>query len=168
MPRAVVTLPEDEQRKLREVRQSGDLNELRQRVLALRQKMWPLRAIGDPLDAPRSTVRMWELSADPSLPTPDVPECHRAIRERGEKVTHLRLDVPVSRREELKELASKAKLLRGYTPADSPVRLASNQLDALIAELVAHHVPVKRIAEHMGVTPRAVTARYERFQERSK
>lgn len=166
MPRSVTILPPEEQSKLRAVREAGDLPELRQRILALRMKEWPLRAIGEPLAAPRSTVRMWEKGADPAQPVPEVPECQRAERSRGERVVRLRIDVPELERDELRRLAEAARRVRGRTPKASPDRLAADRLDHLIEKYMARDVPVKRIAEHMGVTPRAVTARRERYLAR--
>lgn len=163
MARSVIELPEDEQAKLREIRESGDLHALRLRVLALRQAKWPLRAIGDPLDAPRSTVRMWETNADPDGEIPPVPECERAKRERGERTVRLRMDVPPADRELLLKLAKSARQVRGRTPKDADIRKDADQLDKLIESYINRNVPVKRIAEHMGVTPRAVAARYERY-----
>lgn len=166
MARTVAVLPEEEQQKLRAVREAGDLPELRQRILALRRAKWPLRAIGDPLGAPRSTVRMWETNADEEGELPEVPECPRAERDRGERTVRLRMDVPVNDRSQLKALAKAARQVRGRTPKDAPARLAADQLDAMIESYIQRDVPVKRIATHMGVTPRAVAARYERYQAR--
>lgn len=166
MPRTVPELPQEEQDKLRKVREAGDLVALRQRVLALRQAKWPLRAIGDPLGAPRSTVRMWETNADKSGNLPKVPECVRAQRDRGEKTVRLRMDVPPEDRGRLRVLAVEARQVRGRTPKDAPARVAANELDKLIETYIGRNIPVKRIAEHMGVTPRAVTARFERHLER--
>jgi hypothetical protein len=109
---------------------------------------------------------MWEQNADPEQPLPDVPECPRATRSRGERVVKLRMDVPPEERDVLAELAKSARMVRGRTPDDSPLRKDADKLDAMIERYIARKVPVKRIAGHMGVTPRAVTARYERFTER--
>lgn len=166
MSRSVAVLPIEEQNKLRAVRESDDLPALRQRVLALRNAKWPLRAIGDPIDAPRSTVRMWEQGADPNGELPIVPECPRAQRERGERVVRKTLDVPPEERKRLRDLATKARQVRGRTPKDAPARIAADELDALIARYIQREIPVKRVAGHMGVTPRAVAARYERHKSR--
>lgn len=166
MPRSVAELPQEEQGKLREIRDSKDLPALRQRVLALTLAKWPLRAIGDPLDAPRSTVRMWKLGADPSGDLPTVPECDRAARERGERTVRFRMDVPPADRKQLKKLAESARNVRGRTPKDAPVRKDADKLDKMIDSYISRNVPVKRIATHMGVTPRAVAARYGRYLER--
>ncbi len=166
MARTIAVLPPEEQQKLREVRESGDLVALRQRILALRLASWPLRAIGDPLGAPRSTVRMWETGANPAADLPDVPECPRAERERGERAVRLPMDVPPADRDELKVLAKSAQRVRGRTPKDAPDRLAANKLDVMIETYLDREVPVKRIAAHMGVTPRAVAARHQRFLSR--
>lgn len=166
MTRNLITLPEGEQEILQKIRESQDLNELRRRVYALRQAKWPLRAIGDALGAPRSTVRMWELGADENSELPDVPECPRAVKARGERVVRLRMDVPPEDRDKLRELAKSARQVRGRTPKDAKIRRDAEELDKMIESYIARKVPVKRIAGHMGVTPRAVTARYERYQER--
>jgi len=166
MSRTIAILPLEEQKRLRAVRESEDLPALRQRVLALRNAKWPLRAIGDPLGAPRSTVRMWEQAADPNGELPVVAECPRAERERGERTVRLRMDVPPDERDKLRDLATAARQVRGRTPKDAPARIAANELDELIQQYIDRNVPVKRIAEHMGVTPRAVTARHERYLER--
>ena len=166
MSRTVAVLPLGEQKRLQAIRESEDLPALRQMVLALRNAKWPLRAIGDPLGAPRSTVRMWEQAADPNGELPIVPECPRAERERGERTIRLRMDVPPDERADLRKLAASARQVRGRTPDDAPARIDANKLDALIQEYINRNVPVKRIAEHMGVTPRAVTARHERYVER--
>lgn len=165
MARSVAVLPEDEQQKLREDRENS-LEALYQRVYALRQAQWPLRAIGEAVDAPRSTVRMWELKADPKADAPTVPECPRAEQQRGERTVRLRLDVPAAEREELRTLAEQARTVRGRTPKDHPARKAADKLDKMIETYISRNVPVKRIANHMGVTPRAVAARYERYLER--
>lgn len=166
MPRSVIELPVEEQEKLRAIRESGDLLALRQYVLALRQARWPLRAIGDPLEAPRSTVRMWEKGADSDATLPTVPECIRAQRDRGERVANLPLDVPPEEREDLRRLAAEARQVRAKTPKTAPARIAADRLDELIAAYVGRGIAVKRIADRMGVTPRAVTARYDRHQTR--
>lgn len=166
MPRSVIELPAEEQEKLRSLRASDSLPALRQYVLALRKARWPLRAIGDPLGAPRSTVRMWEKGADPSSELPIVPECVRAQRDRGERVVNLRLDVPPEDRPVIRDLAVEARNVRAKTPGTASARVAADKLDEMIAEYIQHDVPVKRIADHMGVTPRAVAARFERYLTR--
>lgn len=168
MSRSLTQLPIEEQDTLKALREANDLPALRQRVLALRLAKWPLRAIGDPLDTPRSTVRMWEMGADKSGDIPSVPECERAKRDRGERVVRLRMDVPPEDRDRLKALAESARTVRGRTPKDAPARKDADVLDELIDQYIDRNVPVKRIANYMDVTPRAVTARHERFLERKK
>jgi hypothetical protein len=109
---------------------------------------------------------MWEKGADPTGELPEVPECVRAQRDRGERVANLRMDVPPADREVLRELAEEARNVRAKTPKTAPARVAADKLDVMITEYISHEVPVKRIADHMGVTPRAVAARYERHQAR--
>lgn len=166
MSRSIAVLPEEEQAILRSLREADDLPALRLHVYALRKAKWPLRAIGDPLGAPRSTVRMWEHAADPTAELPAVPECVRAERDRGERTVRLRMDVPPSERDELHRLAESARQVRGKTPKTAPARIDADKLDQLIESYIGRDVPVKRIATYMGVTPRAVAARYERYLER--
>jgi hypothetical protein len=73
------------------------------------------------------------------------------------------MDVPPEERERLRELAEAARRVRGRTPKDAPDRLAADELDKMIEEYLDRNVPVKRIATHMGVPPRAVAARYDRY-----
>lgn len=160
--KARIQLPESEKQALVAAREAGDLVALRQRVLALRQAGWPLRAIGDPLNTGRSTARMWELHADPKEATPSVTQCPRGKHGAGERVVRMRLDVPPSERDELKRLALSARKVRGSTPQDAQERRDAKQLEQMIKRYVHRGVPVKRIAGHMGVTYRAVAARLER------
>lgn len=160
-----VELPSHEVEALREVRESGNLQALRQRVFALRRAGWPLRAIGEPLDGtPRSTVRMWELAADADGDLPAVSSCPKGRSEHGERVVRLRLDVPTLERAELKRLAESARKVRGWTPQDAQERKDADQLDELLVTYTKRGVPTKRLATHMGVTYRAVAARLERHE----
>lgn len=160
-----VELPKAEADALVAVRESGDLQTLRQRVYALRKAGWPLRAIGDALSGTaRSTVRMWELAADPSGELPSVASCPRGATENGERVVRLRPDVPIEEREELKRLAESARTVRGWTPKDAQARKDADALDELLVKYTKRNVPVKRLATHMGVTFRAVAARLERHE----
>jgi hypothetical protein len=109
---------------------------------------------------------MWEKGADPEAPVPEVPECVRAQRDRGERVVNFRMDVPPDERKMIRELAEEARMVRAKTPKTAPARIAADKLDAMIVEYIDRDVPVKRIADHMGVTPRAVAARYGRHQTR--
>ncbi len=168
MAKPLIALPQDEQDALKALHADKDtkLPELRQRVLALRHARWPLRAIGDPVGAPRSTVRMWELEANSEADLPVVPECERAARARGERVVRMRPDVPPEDRDELRRLAASAKKVRSRTPETDPAKKDARALDALIETYIARNIPISKIADRMGVTPRAVTARHERFVER--
>ena len=159
------TLPGREADKIRSLRENDDLDGLRSRVLALRQAGWTLAAIGEPLGAGRSTVRLWETKARASglddwaehgVPSPP-PRPSAAPR-----VARLRPDVPEGERARLRELAESARVVRGGTPADSPHRRDAEELDQLIEGYLRRQVAATRIAEHMGVTHRAVRARMER------
>ena len=168
MTRARV-LPQDEQDLLRKLRNDGDLPLLRARVALLRDAGWTLAAIGAPLEANRSTTRMWEYAATSDDATKakaiaPVPECERTPR--GARVIRMYPDVPPSKREELRSLADQARNVRGWTPNDAPSRQAADELGKRLVAYDKKGVPLKRLAEHMGVTHRAVAARIERVNEK--
>lgn len=158
------TLPENEAKELRRLRDAEDLTGLRQRVLALRRAGWTLRAIGEPLDAGRSTARMWELGADPNKSLPKVTKA--PARNAGERVIRLRIDVPEDELPELKRLAASARRVRGWTPKQAQTRQDADALDELLEMYVKRGVPVKRLATRLGYTYRAIAARLERRAEK--
>lgn len=164
---AVVTLPEDEGALLQRLRAS-DRRRFLIRVRALVDSGWPLRAVGEPLGTGRSTVRAWKVASENIDATdhdldelPPVPTRLRA------KVVRLRPDVPEEERAHLTELAQQARTVNRWTPAEAPERLASRELNELLARYVARGVPVRTLASRLGVTYRAVVARLERQESRS-
>lgn len=165
------TLPEEEQQLLQKLRADNNLPLLRARVALLREAGWTLASIGAPLDANRSTTRMWEYASAKS----DFPEA-KALREvpeierppKGAKVLRKYPDVPVDEREHLRDLADKARTVRGWTPDDDPSRKAADELGELLINYREMGVPLTRLADHMGVTHRAVAARIERSTEKKK
>lgn len=160
-------LPETEQALLKKLRADGDLPLLRARVALLRDAGWTLAAIGAPLEANRSTTRMWEYAAisddyDKVKEFASVPVFDRAPK--GVKVIRKYRDVPAPERDALRDLANKARSVRGWTPDDAESRKAANELESRLLAYDAKGVPLKRLAEHMGVTHRAVAARIERAE----
>lgn len=161
-------LPEAEQNILRDLRTKGDLPVLRARVALLRDAGWTLAAIGAPLEANRSTTRMWEYAADNEFieqakQLGAVPEIDRAPQ--GAREIRKFPDVPVEDREKLRTLANGARAVRGWTADDAPSMIAAKELERMLVRYSGQGVPLKRLAEHMGVTHRAVAARIERAQK---
>jgi len=168
MSRPTQDLPDAEAQKLRELREAGpnSLPQLRARVALLREAGWSLAAVGKPLGANRSTTRMWQTSAKPedvlaatfeTGTKPVSPERRASV-----KVVRLYPDVPEDERDELVKLATSARRIRGWTPPDSEARRDASEFERRLREYNARGVPLKRMAEHIGVTHRAIAARLER------
>lgn len=172
MSRPTQQLPEGEAAKLVKLREAGPnaLPKLRARVAALRDAGWSLAAVGAPLNANRSTTRMWQTSAKPedvAKIVKELGECASAPVRRGNlKVVRLFPDVPEEERDELVELATLARLVRGHTPEDSPARIAAQKFEAKLRFYKTRGVPVKRLAEIVGITHRAIAARINRADDR--
>jgi hypothetical protein len=172
LSRPTQELPEQEARLLRELRQAGPaaLPQLRARVAALREAGWALATVGAPVGANRSTTRMWELTAKPADVRKNVKEHGKPPaappKVRTMKVVRLYPDVPEAERAELVKLAAQARLVRGHTPQNSPARRAAEEFERRICAYHKRGVPLKRIAEHVGVTHRAIAARLERVEEK--
>lgn len=159
-----IEFPPAEADRLRALRASGELPALRARIKALRDVKWTLRAIGGAMGAPHTTVRMWQEAADSNLPViPSVPLPPKFQRE---NVIRLRPDIPADEIKDLQRLAVSARKIRGWTPADSQERKDAVELERRLEIYVERRVPVKRIADHLNVSFRAVAARLERAAER--
>jgi len=172
-------LPQSEAALLVRLHQT-DMSCLRSRVRQLRDAGWTLRAIGEPVNAPRPTVRSWENHADaskpssceqegnlPPLPTPpgirpafSFPE-HPATPH--PRVRALPIDVPEVDRGKIANLAPLARRVRGGTPQNSAYRQAKEELNELLAHYDAKGVPTQRLAELAGVTYRAMKIRLEEY-----
>ena len=167
-------LPESEKTRLLELRQNPDQRGLRERVVALRQAGWPLRAIGEAVGVSRMSVHVWEAAVNENPDAMkgvgqihDVPALPLAARGSGVTVRKMPVDVPEHDRERLLELSQKAKTVRRWSAADSPEREASRELDALVVKYVEKRgVKPMVVARHAGVTRRAIMARIERIHER--
>lgn len=172
MSRPTQQLPAGEAAKLTKLREAGPnaLPKLRARVAALRDAGWSLAAVGAPLNANRSTTRMWQTSAkdeDVAAIVKELGACPVAPARRSNvKVVRLFPDVPEDEREELAELAAQARLVRGHTPKDAPARKAADKFEKKLRAYKDRGVPVKRMAEIVGITHRAIAARIDRAEKR--
>lgn len=115
---------------------------------------------------------MWQTSAKPDDVTESVKEYGTPAaappRRSAAKVVRLYPDVPKGERAELKRLAEQARLVRGHTPPDAPARKAAAEFERRLKAYKARGVPVKRMAEIIGITHHAVAARIERSQLKLK
>lgn len=174
MSRPTQDIPELEARKLVELREAGpnSLPQLRARVAALREAGWSLAAVGKPLNANRSTTRMWQTSAKPEDVAASIKELGRPpiapVRRSTSKVVRLYPDVPEEERGHLVELATSARRIRGWTPPESQQRKDAAEFEESLRRYNKRGVPLKRMAEHIGVTHRAIAARLERSDEKAK
>ncbi len=151
--------------------QTESLPLLRARIRLLREAGWTLAQIGAPLTKTRSTIRLWQLAAldehlDVAREQGDVPAL--VIKKiSGVRTVQLYPDVPQARRQELHDLAAKARTVRGWMADADEAREAAHKLEQLLGEYRVLGVPYKRLAGYMGVTHRAVAARLERAAERT-
>jgi hypothetical protein len=159
------TLPPEQAARLRLLHAQGDHESLKTYIAALRAQQWPLRAIGEPLGLSRSTIHYFERNAKGPKDTSSIPLPERAFEVAGAKTVRWRTHLPPEQRDRLADLAKKARRVRAQTPANSELRIAADTLDTLIEVYLHRMVPVTEIADAMGVTHRAVTARIERRNE---
>jgi hypothetical protein len=172
------TLPSTEVEELRSLRAEGRTRELRLRVLALRAKDWPLRAIGDPLEVSRMSVRNWQLAGEQLQSTDaafarELTELTEAVpalpaEARGSNLKPRRVypRIPDPDATRLRELAPEVKKLRGRTAPDSPVRLAVREFDSLLDLYVNQRgVTPMDAARAAGVTRRAVAVHLEKMKD---
>lgn len=170
MSRPTLELPADEAKRLKGLREAGPsaLPKLRARVSVLRDAGWSLAAVGTPLGANRSTTRMWQLGADPKDVKASIQEFGKPVlappRRSSVKVIRMYPDVPESERAELVRLAESVRKIRGWTPANSQERKDAEKFEKLLRNYKQRGVPVKRMAEHIGITHHAVAARLDRAE----
>lgn len=168
-------LPPQEAERLRELRAKTDPAALYARVLVLRAKGWPLRAIGEPLSVSRMGVRSWQLRAENDLTVlerlsdendvPDLP-----LHARGSDVRPARVvpQVPKEDADRMRELSVLVRDIRGGTPQDSPARTAADELYRLLDHHINERgVPAQHVANEVGVTRRAIMARLEGYAKRN-
>lgn len=144
-------------------------------VIALREKRWPYRSIGDVFGVSRVAAQAWykralknEVAVEKAkdLET-QVPLLAIDVRGSQIKVVKLIPDVPPAERERLKTLTEQAREVGRWTPPYAPSRKAAEELEELIYfYAVKRKIPAATIARHAGVTRRAVVQRLEKQQAR--
>ena len=167
-------LPDIERARLLELRADPDQRKLHERVVALRRKKWPLRAIGEAIGVSRMSVHVWEAQVNENPDAlarvdkiDDVPDLPLYARGSGAVLRKVKVGIPPEDQEKLAELAQKARAVRRWSPPDSPERLASAELDTLVMKYADRRgVTMMDIARYAGVTRRAIVARVERIHER--
>lgn len=127
-------------------------------ILSLRQAGWTLEVIGRGLSMTRERVRQRQMRASGPLKGANVPQV--PVKQVAPK--KVRPQVPASALATLARLQADAQQVRGWTPADSPLRAASEQFSELLAEQVLNGVSIARIAKQLGVTHLAIRARLAR------
>jgi hypothetical protein len=167
-------LPEDTAALLRRFRET-DQAEFHALLLALKEKRWPYRAIGDAFGVTRAAVRAWYVTAgqDPfnfaraEVMVDHVPDLPPTARGSGVRAKRLIPDVPAEDQERIRDLTARAQVVKRWTPADSPAREAARELEELLFFYAKErHVPVVKLAKHAGVTRRAVAQRIEKQSAR--
>jgi len=113
---------------------------------------------------------MWELKGVEAAKSPEHVRAAvaRPVERKQVHPKRLRVDVPVDKRADLIELSQSARRVRGWTPADSPDRLAARRFERELQMYVSRGVPVARLARVCGLTTRAIAARLERVAERQE
>jgi hypothetical protein len=163
-------LPEETADLLREFR-STDPAEFHAFLLALRERKWPYRAIGDVFGVTRAAVRSWCVQAaeDPfnfsraEVMMDHVPSLPATSRGSAAKTKRLVADVPVADQEKIADLTAQARVVKRWTPPNSPARAAALELEELLHFYASkRRVPISRLAKYAGVTRRAVAPRIEK------
>lgn len=127
-------------------------------IRALREGGWTLAAIGQALTMTREAVRLRHrraTKADGRLGVPPVPRKVKPKKRRPPQI-------PAVAVAEMRELQVPARQVKGTTPLDSPLRVATERYTELIAEWHLRGVSMYRISQQMGVTPLAIRARLAR------
>lgn len=164
-------LPEDAATLLQKFR-AEDKAEFHAFLLALREKKWPYRAIGDVFGVTRAAVRSWYVQAasDPfnfsraeaMLDGEDVPSLPPNTRGSTARPKKLVPEVSPEDQEKIQDLTAQARVVKRWTPENSPARAAAFELETLLHHHAGRGVPVSRLAQYAGVTRRAVAQRIEK------
>lgn len=163
-------LPEETAELLRQFR-AEDLNEFHAFLLALREKRWPYRAIGDVFGVTRAAVRAWYVQAakDPfnfsraEVMLEHVPPLPPTVRGSSAKPKRLVPDVPAEDQQRIFDLTAQARVVKRWTPEDSPSRTAARELEELLHFYAKERkVSIARLSKYAGVTRRAVAQRIEK------
>lgn len=137
-------------------------------ILGLREAGWPLRAIAEPFDVSRVTVKNWESraianSAQPTVGVWPVPLDARGIKVRPKRIPP---DVPTKDRQRIAELSDQARRVRRWTADNAPEKKAANELEDLIYQyVVIRKVPAAVFARYANVTRRAIMQRIEKMKD---
>jgi hypothetical protein len=169
-------LPEDTANLLRKIR-TEDRNEFYAFLLALREKRWPYRAIGDVFGVTRAAVKSWcvQASKDPfnytraeaMLNGSDVPALPPTTRGSLARPKRLVADVSSADQQRIADLTRQARVVKRWTPENSPARAAAAELEELLHFYAKERkVPIARLAQYAGVTRRAVAQRIEKQSAR--
>ena len=138
-------------------------------VIALRERGWPLRALGEPFNVSRVAVSNWEEKAygDPEtvilskgVAVPELPIDGHGSKTKAAKITP---DVPKTDQERFARLAPIAAKNTRWSEPNSPERLAAEELNQLIAYYHLYRkVPAAAIARYAGVSRRAIMQRLKK------
>ena len=168
-------LPEETAALLREFRDT-DRSEFNALLLALKEKNWPYRAIGDVFEVTRAAVLSWYVQAaeDPfnfaraEVMVKHVPDLPATTRGSKSRIKRLVPDVPAEDQAKIRDLTEQAKVVKRWTPENSPARAAALELEGMLYFYSSErHVPVVRLAKYAGVTRRAVAQRIEKQAARN-
>ena len=165
-------LPEHVAQQLRDLREE-DREQFLALVLALRDRRWPLRAIGEAFGVTRAAVQNWVargkqdtevVALSTTISAPELPLNTRGSTLKAKKLVP---DVPEEDRGTIRDLTEQASVVKRWTPQDSPARQAAFELENLLYHYaVQRGVPLTRLAEYAGVTRRAVAQRVDKQRTR--
>jgi len=141
-------------------------------VLNLRAANWPLRAIAEPFGVSRAAASLWVkqgqklqsdgVAATLQLTVPPIPVTTYGQKYKPVKVTP---NVKKSDVEYMRNLFSEAKKVTRWSDPSSPEKIAASKLEELILYYTQQRkVPVATIANHLGVTRRAIAQRIEKYK----
>lgn len=174
MTKAVAHLPADAAHKLQELKKEADeyptSGKFYAYLLDLRDAGWPLRAIAEPLNVSRAAVMSWQkkanalhLTRDFNPNRTDIPALPMTAHAQPYQAKKIVPDIPKKDLPELIQLHRQAKKVTRWTPEDHPNRIASRKLEERILFYTNQRkVPVASIANHLGVTRRAIAQRIEK------
>lgn len=160
-----VSLPESEAKTLQQLRKTEPV-QFYAHIIALRERGWPLRAIGEPFDVTRVAVSNWEkkaydseeaILASRSVTVPELPINGHGSKSRAAKIVP---DVPPADQARIARLAPLAAKNTRWSDPKSPERLAAQELNELFAYYHLYRkVPAAALARYAGVSRRSVMQR---------
>lgn len=168
MPRVPAKLPTETAMRLIKAKEKDEVLFL-SFILTLREADWPLRAIAEPFNVSRTAAMKWETKAKGHSEVSINPDLLLVTPE-GYGVRRKRIipDIPKADLKKLKELAIQAKGVTRWTPHTHPAKIAAIHLEKMILHYTQERkVPVSVVARHLGVTPRAIAQRIEKYKDKS-